>query len=67
MPIKEFARRHNIPENIVILVLEKFGVKVDEDTLVKEEALLEVLKPILEEFKRQNPIVGKWDPTDICK
>lgn len=67
MLVKEFAWRHNIPENIVILVLEKFGVKAYEDTQVNEEALLEALKPILEEFKRQNPIVGKWDPTDICK
>lgn len=65
--VEEFAKKHNMPEHIVKLFLEKFGINAENDTPINEEAVLMFMKPMLEEFKKQNPIIGKLDPTDICK
>ena len=65
--VKEFSQKHNVPVHIVELFLSQIRIEADENTFVNEEALMMLMKPVFEDFKKQNPVVGRFDPTDICK
>lgn len=65
--VKAFSEKHGVPVNIVKMFLRGIHINAEENTMINEEALVILMRPLFEEFYRKNPILSKFDTSDIMR
>lgn len=65
--VKAFSEKHGVPIYIVKLFLKRLHIDAEENTMINDEALVTLMRPFFEELYRQNPILSKFDTSDIMR